>query len=161
MGINLVKAAFFTQFTFPGLLVQRGAFVDEDGMWHFPAWMCEITEYANVGYGSDDEYPCGEKADHIVTYESPQWNSDNPEISDTYTERVCWSHRDQMCSYATEHPDDMQIVHEVDIADLRDVPTKPVDLRHWVRYTTQPHSVRIDQNVIDAAKARIVSVLEI
>jgi hypothetical protein len=140
MGINLRKAQFFTQFTFPGLYNPIRAMRDEEGDLAIPAWMCDTTHPVSMGYGPDDIVPCADKADHIVTYRIFYPHRDEADAYAECTEKVCWRCFADMRDYQTEHGNEMEIVHIVDTASLRDFPTKPVNLR---KYYSHGRPVRI------------------
>lgn len=128
MGINIRKAEYFTQLTFPGLYNPRMAKRDEDDNILFPAWMCETVTEAHMGGGYTDEIPCADRAHYIVTYTAFEGHVDYDYEN---TERVCSEHFGQMVSYADAHPDEMEITHIVQTDMLREFPTRPVNLRKY------------------------------
>lgn len=86
---------------------------DKDGMLVFPTGMCMNTFTADVGYGSNDDYPCADKATHIVTFKVWAPELDNPDGWDQATMNLCDRCKVQMSDESDKDTDFMRIVSSV------------------------------------------------
>lgn len=73
---------------------------DKDDNYVFPAGMCEITDTADFGYGPSEDYPCGGKATHTVTFETydPEtntWSKCAQNVCDSHV----WDESDELHGY--------------------------------------------------------------
>jgi hypothetical protein len=96
---------------------------DKDGDWVFPDGMCQTVTEANVGYGPDEEVPCGAPATFAIRYEL--FIPYDPETGDEdlwvkCTEHACDEHKNQTVSHANEHPQEMQIIAIIPMPDNSD-----------------------------------------